>query len=175
LFEEVVADKGYHSNDALLDFEARGLRPQISEPERGRRHWQGKADAKRAVYANRRRVRSTRSKQLQRARGEKLERSNAHLYETGAMRRTHLRGHANILKRLIVHAAGFNLGLLMRALFGVGKPRTLQDAPRSLRARLHDSVCRWLSRLAQRIARIATWLTCGRDPMMPRGDVRLVA
>jgi transposase len=63
-----------------------------------------------------------------RRRGEFLERPNAHLYETGGMRRTHLRGHQNIFKRLIVHAAGFNLGLLMRALVGVGKPRRLQGA-----------------------------------------------
>jgi transposase len=55
-----------------------------------------------------------------------LERPNAHLYETGAMRRTHLRGHANILKRLLVHIGGFNLGLLMRVLFGIGTPRSLQ-------------------------------------------------
>ena len=56
-----------------------------------------------------------------------MERSNAHLYETGGMRRTHLRGHENILKRLIVHAAGFNLGLLLRRVIGIGKPRSLQD------------------------------------------------
>ena len=105
LFEEVVADKGYPSNDALLGFEAQDLRPQISEPDRGRRQWKDKAAAKRAVYANRRRVRTQRGKQLQRQRGEKLERSNAHLYETGGVRRSHLRSHANILKRLIVHAA----------------------------------------------------------------------
>jgi transposase len=78
------------------------------------------------VYANRRRVRGRRGKRLLRRRGELLERPNAHLYETGGMRRTHLRGHQNIFKRLIVHAAGFNLGLLMRTLVGVGKPRRLQ-------------------------------------------------
>ena len=42
------------------------------------------------------------------------------------MRRTHLRGHGNILKRLLVHAGGFNLGLVMRTLLGVGTPRGLQ-------------------------------------------------
>jgi transposase len=61
-----------------------------------------------------------------RRRGELLERPNALLYETGGMRRTHLRGHDNILKRLLVHAGGCNLGLLMRTLFGVGTPRGLQ-------------------------------------------------
>ena len=62
-----------------------------------------------------------------RRRGELIERSFAHLYDTGGMRRTHLRGHTNILKRLLIHAGGFNLGLLMRALLGAGTPRGLQD------------------------------------------------
>jgi len=62
-----------------------------------------------------------------RKRGEFLERSFAHSYETGGMRRTHLRGHRNILKRLLIHVCGFNLGLVMRSLIGVGKPRQLQD------------------------------------------------
>jgi transposase len=78
------------------------------------------------VYANRRRIRGTRGLALSRRRSERLERPNAHLYETGGLRRTHLRGHTNILKRLLVHVGGFNLGLLMRALFGVGTPRSLQ-------------------------------------------------
>jgi transposase len=130
LFEEVVADKGYHSNEALETLqEDLGLRTYVSEPERGRRRWAGKPEARQSVYANRRRIRGARGKRLLRSRGEFLERSNAHLYETGGMRRTHLRRHENILKRLIVHAAGFNLGLLMRALIGIGKPRRLQDFP----------------------------------------------
>jgi hypothetical protein len=78
------------------------------------------------VYANRRRIRGTRGLALLRRRSERLERPNAHLYETGGMRRTHLRGHTNILKRLLVHAGGFNLGLFMRTLFGIGTPRSLQ-------------------------------------------------
>ena len=110
------------------------LRTQISEPARGRRNWKNKANAKKAVYANRRRIRSERGKRLQRQRGEKVERTNAHLYETGAMRRTHLRGHDNIMKRLIVHAAGYNLGLLMRDLFGLGKPKQWRDASKAARA-----------------------------------------
>jgi transposase len=67
-----------------------------------------------------------------RQREELLERPNAHLYDTGGLRRTHLRGHQNIFKRLIVHAAGFNLGLLMRTLVGVGKPRRLQGGVSAL-------------------------------------------
>jgi transposase len=132
LFEEVVTDKGYHSNQTCQDLQEMGIRTHLSEPDRGRRKWQGQRAAQRAVYANRRRVRSDRGKRLQRLRGEKLERSNAHMYETGGMRRTHLRGHENIRKRLIVHAAGYNLGLLLRAIIGVGKPRCLQDLPKAL-------------------------------------------
>ena len=78
------------------------------------------------MYGNRRRIRSERGKQLMRRRGEVLERPNAHLYDTGGMRRTHLRGHGNILKRLLVHVAAANLGLWMRTLTGIGTPRSLQ-------------------------------------------------
>ena len=78
------------------------------------------------MYANRRRIRRPRGLRLLRRRGEYLERTFAHTYDTGGMRRTHLRGHGNILKRLLVHIGGFNLGLLMRTLIGVGTPRGLQ-------------------------------------------------
>lgn len=125
---ELVADKGYHSNETMTDLRTLEIRTYVSEPARGRRQWTKAPGAKVAVYANRRRIRGARGKRLLRRRGELLERPNAHLYETGGMRRTHLRGHRNILKRLIVHAAGFNLGLLMRSLIGVGKPRRLQGA-----------------------------------------------
>jgi transposase len=123
---EVVADKGYHSNETLTDLATLDLRTYISEPDRGRRDWSDAPDAQRAVYANRRRIRGARGKRLLRQRGELVERPFAHVYDTGAMRRTYLCGHQNIYKRLIVHAGGFNLGLLMRALVGVGKPRCLQ-------------------------------------------------
>ena len=123
---EVVGDKGYHSNETMEAFVDLGVRSYVSEPDRGRRNWEGKAVARKAVYANRRRIRGARGQRLLRQRGELLERPNAHLYETGGMRRVHLRGHPNILKRLLVHVCGFNLGLLMRQLTGVGTPRSLQ-------------------------------------------------
>ena len=103
-----------------------GLRTYISEPDRGRQHWIGEQAERDAVYANRRRIRGERGQLLMRQRGELLERPNAHLYETGGMRRTHLRGHGNILKRLLVHVAACNLGLWMRTLTGIGTPRGLQ-------------------------------------------------
>ena len=115
---EIVADKGYHSRDKVLDLQTQGFRTYISEPDRGRQSWPDQADAREAVYANRRRSRGTRGRRLQRRRGEFLERPNAHLYDTGGMRRVHLRRSENILKRLLIHAGGFNLGLWMRTSFG---------------------------------------------------------
>jgi len=130
---ELIADKGYHSNQTLLDLLAVGVRSYIAEPDRGRRHWTNAPEAQRAVYGNRRRVRGGRGKRLLRCRGEYVERSFAHVYDTGGMRRTHLRGHRNILKRLLIHASGFNLGILMRQVFGRGTPRGLQGAPSDAR------------------------------------------
>ena len=121
---EAVLDKGYHSNEVLVDLEAMGVRSYASEPARGRRSWAGDLGARDAVYANRRRVKGERGKRLLRSRGERIERTFAHCYETGGMRRLHLRGRANVAKRVLVHAAGFNVGLLMRVRYGLRKPRS---------------------------------------------------
>jgi len=126
VMEEVVADKGYHSNATMTDLSAMAIRSYVSEPDRGGRNWEGQAEARRRVYSNRRRIRGKRGKSLMRKRGEFVERSFAHCYDTGGMRRTHLRGHPNILKRLLIHVCGFNLGLVMRSAIGVGKPRMMQ-------------------------------------------------
>jgi transposase len=124
--EEIIADKGYHSNQTMVDLDAVGIRSYVAEPDRGRRDWSKEPEAHAPVYGNRRRIRGRRGRRLMRQRGERIERSFAHLYDTGGMRRTHLRGHTNILKRLLIHAGGFNLGLVMRHLIGVGTPRGLQ-------------------------------------------------
>jgi transposase len=124
--EEIIGDKGYHSNQSMVDLEAVGIRSYIAEPDRGRRDWSKEPEAQAPVYRNRRRMRGARGRRLMRQRGERIERSFAHLYDTGGMRRTHLRGHENILKRLLIHAGGFNLGLLIRSILGVGTPRGLQ-------------------------------------------------
>jgi transposase len=126
----LVGDKGYHSNDTLLTLTALGLRSYLAEPDRGRRCWSKAPEAQRPVYGNRRRVGGRRGKRLMRRRGEYVERTFAHVYDTGGLRRTHLRGHQNILKRLIVHAGAFNLGLLMRHAIGRGTPRGLQGRRR---------------------------------------------
>ena len=126
LTAEVVADKGYHSNAVLTSLSQMGMRTYISEPNRGRRNWKGKPEEKAATYENRRRMKRAKGQGLQRRRGELVERGFAHCYETGGMRRTHVRHHPNILKRLLVHVAGFNLGLVMREAYGKGTPRGLQ-------------------------------------------------
>jgi transposase len=166
VIEEVVADKGYHSNQVLVDLAALDLRTYVAEPDRGRRVWTRAPLAREAVYANRRRIRGTRGRVLQRRRSERLERPNAHLYETGGMRRTHLRGHANILKRLLVHIGGFNLGLLMRTLVGVGTPRGLQGL---LQACVTLIVMQW-ARLVTRTHYFAPY----RDEWTPRDRFELL-
>jgi acyl-CoA reductase-like NAD-dependent aldehyde dehydrogenase len=124
----VVADKGYHSGAVLTDLHAKQVRSYIPEPDRGRRHWDGedKAEQQQRTYENRRRVKGDRGKRLQRMRSELAERSFAHMYETGGMRRVHLRGRDNILKRLLVQAAAFNISLILREALGTGKPRQLE-------------------------------------------------
>ena len=71
--EEVVADKGYHSDATLVALDTIGVRSHVSEPERGRRSWQDKktgekppekAAAQKALYGNRRRVRGRRGRRL---------------------------------------------------------------------------------------------------------------
>ena len=124
--EEVVADKGYHSTQRMVDLDAVGLRSYVSEPRRGKRRWRGDRQGQEAVYANRRRIRGERGQRLLRQRGERLERPCAHLYGSGGMRRLHVRGHENVLKRLLIQVSAFNLGMPMRQSLGVGTPRGLQ-------------------------------------------------
>jgi transposase len=131
--EEVVGDKGYHSGETLATLQSVEVRTYISEKKQpGRRHWEGKAEQQQATYANRRRIQGTYGKQLLRKRGELLERSFAHCYDTGGMRRTHLRGRANILKRLLIHVGAFNLSLILRSLLGSGTPRELRNRESAL-------------------------------------------
>jgi transposase len=124
--EEVVGDKGYHSGEVLAVLQSAEVRTYLSEKKQpGRRHWEGKAKQQQATYANRRRLQGNYGRRLLRRRGELLERSFAHCYETGGMRRTHLRGHSNILKRQLIHVGAFNLSLIFRSLLGSGTPREL--------------------------------------------------
>jgi transposase len=127
--EEAVADKGYHKAETLQTAkEVQGVRTYIPEPEyRGRRRWQDKPEEQPAiVYANRRRVRGKRGRQLGRWRSERVERSFAHTCETGGGRRTWLRGVVNVSKSYLGRAAAHNLAIIMLALFGIGTARSLQ-------------------------------------------------
>ena len=137
--EELVADKGYHSGEVLKTLHAGGVRTYLPEPARGKRNWKGKADEQQRTYENRRRVRGARGRRLQKVRSELTERTFAHMYETGAMRRVHLRGRENILKRLLVHGAAFNLSLILRKLLGAGKPRAFQSLTGQLFTALQDA------------------------------------
>src|SRR6202521_4377291 len=122
--EELVTDKGYHSGAVVKRVKSYEVRSYIPEKQqKGRRNWQGKAEEQQAVYQNRRRVQGEYGKSLLRRRGELVERSFAHCYESGGMRRTHLRGHQNILKRQLIHVGAFNLSLILRKLMGAGTPR----------------------------------------------------
>jgi transposase len=158
--EEVVMDKGYHSGAVLVDLAEREIRSYVPEPERGKRRWSGKAEEQHCVYANRQRVRGERSKRLQKLRGELCERSFAHCYETGAMRRMYVRGEDNVFKRVLVQVAAFNIGLLLRTLSGWGKPRQPQGRSNPLQVLLFavfavHEVCQavwdWLGRFGSQL------------------------
>ena len=125
--QEVIEDKGYHSNAVLKGHQQRGIRSYISEPKRGRRRWNKDAQVRQAVYRNRRRIRSQRGKRLLRRRGERLERPFHHRLDLGGMRRAHVRGQNNLQKREYIAASAQNLGLLMRHRYQIGTPRSLQD------------------------------------------------
>jgi len=167
---EVVTDKGYHGNDMLVALAEEEYRTYVSEPNRGRRKWKDKEEEQKVTYANRRRIRGERGKRLLRQRGELLERPFAHYLEAGGMRRTHLRRHPNILKRLLVHVAGFNLGILMRNLIGTATPKEYAALPGSI----HDAFARLFERLSVAIGfsrfvdgvfcRIGHRLTRNNDP-----------
>ena len=142
---EVVTDKGYHSRALVSELTEWGLRTYCSEPNRGRQRWRGQQREQQAVYANRRRIRGKRGLRLLRQRGEKLERWNQHLYDRGGMRRLHLRGRENILKRLVVHSGAANLGLLMRKLFGKGTPRGLAGTISAVISAVNASIRLWFA------------------------------
>ena len=156
---EIVADKGYYKTQLLVDLQDAGFRPYISEPRRpGGRRWKGKStDLRDAAVQNRVRTKRPKGRAHQRRRGEYLERTFAHVCETGAGRRTRLRGLENATKGYLIRAAAANLGVVLRTLFGVGTPRG------------------WADRLAQFFvrARQRSLLAC-RDPWLHSASARLL-
>ena len=122
---EVVADKGYHKAQTLAWLDEREIRSYIpARNDKQKRRWDDKPDGWReAVYENRRRVAREKGKQLQRRRAEVVERTFAHVCATGGARRTWIRGLVEVGKRYLVTVMAHNLGVILRALIGVGKPR----------------------------------------------------
>jgi transposase len=176
--EEVAADKGYHAAEQLELAESLSLRTYIAEPERKHKsRWTDKrAELKAAVCANRRRTKRAKSKRLQRLRSERVERSFAHVCETGGARRTWLCGIDKVRKRHLIAALARNLGVIMRALFGMGTPRSLEpeeSADDGLAALLQ------LARLLARSFRLALHgfrtLTSNLRQQMPHHDARTLA
>ena len=144
--EEFVADKGYHSGAVVAWVGENEVATYIPERKQaGKRNWDGKQAEQQAVEANHGRVTGDYGKQLLRRRGEFIERSFAHCYETGGMRRSTLRGHDNILKRLLIHVGAFNISLILRKMLGAGTPRELKNRAVALVLRLHE----WITRRYQ--------------------------
>lgn len=145
--EELVADKGYHSGTVLEQVNELDITTYIPERKQtSKRNWDGKQNEQSAVEENQSRVTGEYSKELLRKRGELVERSFAHCYETGEIRRCTLRGHENILKRLLIHIGAFNICLILRTMLGAGKPRELK------------------TQAATRVVRLLEWLACRYRP-----------
>jgi transposase len=152
--EEVAADKGYHAANTLELCDALNMRTYIPEPQRKHSsRWTDKRpEFQHAVYSNRRRIRRVKGRQLQRRRSEVCERTFAHICDSGGMRRTWLRKLVNVTKRYLIAAAAHNLGRVLRKLFGIGKPKSLQgDGGFAALARL-VMACQavWLWQLSKR-------------------------
>ena len=167
--EEAVADKGYHGNAALVACEERGVRTYLPEQRRAkRRKWTDKPPETEAAYrANRRRTKGERGRRLQRRRSEITERSFAHVCETGGARRSWLRGLEKVDKRYGIVAAAHNLGLLMRAFFGAGKPRAASAALHSWSSALRASLARLGRRLVDLARPIQRWATERHNTLGP--------
>lgn len=157
---DAVADKGYHANETISELhEHTTYRSYIPEPElKHARVWTDKPPAqKAAVYANRRRTRGQRGKKLQRLRSERLERSFAHVCETGGARRTWITKIENVRKRYLISAAAHNLGLLMRSLFQMGTPRGLQEFKMDLEGVVSSLRLAWLATARRWKPRLPLW------------------
>jgi len=153
--EEAAADKGYHAARTLELCQWMGVRTYVPEPRRAHcSRWTDKPEEhQKAVLANRRRTKRAKSKRLQRLRSERVERSFAHVCDSGGARRSWLRGIENVSKRYLIAVAAHNLGRILRMLFGIGKPKALQGllaiaALVQLLSRLRKDVA---TRVAQRL------------------------
>jgi transposase len=131
--KEVVMDKGYHDNGLLARMTEGGIRTYVPERRQKSRCWVEKPlEVEKAFRANRRRVRSDKGRRLNRWRSERCERTFAHVCETGGGRRSWLRGMLNVNKAHTLRCAAYNLGLLLRKVFGYCKPRNAEVAGAAL-------------------------------------------
>ncbi len=130
---EVVMDKGYHDNRLLAWCAKWDVRTYIPERRQKVRRWADKPAKHQAAFrANRRRVRGAKGRRLNRWRSERCERTFAHVCETGGGRRTWLRGQQNVIKAHTLKCAAYNLGLLLRKVWGFCKPRNAEAAAGAL-------------------------------------------
>ena len=164
---EVVADKGYHKAETLAWLEGREIRSYIAvRNDKRKRRWDDKPDGWReAVYENRRRGLRDKGKQLQRRRAEVVERSFAHVCTTGGARRTWVRGLVEVSKRYLVTVMAHNLGVILRALIGVGKPREWA-AMRALVAaldRFSSTICAHLAAALRHVVDFVTFTASDHD------------
>jgi len=164
VIEKAAADKGYHAADTLVEcqtLDLLGVKTYIPEP-RGRRRWTDKTEEqKAAVLGNRARTQRAYGKRLQRKRSELVERSFAHVCDTGGGRRSWLRGLENVRKRHLIAAAAHNLGLILRKLLGAGKPRAFDDLLRVLDSLDIAQVKLWAMLSKLRTARLCCHLGSG--------------
>jgi len=163
--KEVVADKGYHKAETLADCAEAGVRTYVPERNEGqRRRWTDKPPGwQKAFRNNRRRVRGRRGKALQRKRSEVVERTFAHLCETGGARRTWIRGILEVRKRYLIQAAAHNLAILMRKVCGNGKPKALAGAVSGISGAV-SVTCRWLRSTSAWVGRLGGFF----DPFCSR-------
>jgi transposase len=178
--KEVAADKGYHATETLTNLAEHTIyRSYIPEPASPHhRVWTDKPpEQQRAVCNNRRRTRGAYGKRLQRLRSERVERSFAHVCETGGARRTWLAGIDKVRKRYLLSAAAHNLGVLMRALFNIGTPRGLQAFRTDLEEIVSTLSLAWIAARCRRTPPryLATSPTRQRATLNPGPAFALVA
>jgi transposase len=162
----VAADKGYHAREPLKELDGGVWKTRIAEPApaKGYRRWHGDTPARKAVYANRARLKSGIGRETMRRRGELVERSFAHILDRGGMRRAWLHGRENVHKRYLIHVAGFNLSVLMRALYGQGTPKEAAEALYALIFVLQTEVALTLGLIAVLDSEFAAIVIVVEDP-----------
>jgi transposase len=148
--ETLTADKGYFAAETVAALAASGLEPVIPDRELNRNEHSYKPEVWMAVKAAHESAKSDEGKELLRKRGQHIERSFAHVLDSGGSRRTTLRGIPKISKRQTAACAAYNLSLLMRVTTKFGTPKQWAAKAKSAfcRLRILLYLCeRWFKRL----------------------------